>query len=82
MTKNEVYNALLEKVQQAGGYMVTPKKRIPSFKTNEGFVIGVAAIYESADDSSPLKVIDTQFHSYDLEDYINAEDMEYLFNQL
>ena len=74
MERNNLYNQLLEKVQQVGGYVAMAK----SFKSKEGFVICVCAIYESADDSSPLKVIDSKFHAYDLEDYLETESIEYL----
>ena len=81
MARNNNYNALLKKVQEKGGYAVIKPNR-PALKTKEGFVIWVAAIYESADDSSPLKAIDTIFHSYDVEDYLTDSDIKYLSTRI
>lgn len=76
MTKNEVYNQLLEKVQQAGGYLKIEKR--PLLNTNDGKQIYAAAIFESTDDSSPLKVIDDKFNVWDIDDYITTNDISWL----
>ena len=85
MTKNEAYNALLERVQRAGGYI--------SFGANERPVVvaasegrrkhvTVAALFESADESSPLKLINNRFNTWDVDDYLEAYDIEHLLNRL
>ena len=79
MTKNELYNQLLDKVQRAGGFVhIKPMKR-PSVllrgKKVDRHVI-VAAIFETADDSSPLRLVTNRFAAYDVDDYLNAEDIE------
>lgn len=84
MTKKEAYNALLERVQRAGGYISFDTKERPVVVTNEGRRkrITVAAIFESADESSPLKLINNRFNTWDVDDYFEACDIECLLNRL
>ena len=79
MTKNEAYNALLERVQRAGGYIKFGEDERPVIK-NEHII--VAALFESADDSSPLKLIDSRFIAFDVDDYFDGYDIEFLLNIL
>ena len=84
MTKNEAYNALLERVQRAGGYISFGAKERPVVVTSEGRRkhITVAALFESADESSPLKLINNRFIAWDVDDYLEAYDIEHLLNRL
>lgn len=76
MTKDELYNQLLDKVQRAGGYVKFGFHSM--LVTNEGRCIYIAAIFESCDDSSPLKVIDQDFNIFDLDDYFGENDISWL----
>lgn len=76
MTKDELYNCLLEKVQQAGGYVKFGLN--PMLLTNNGKTIYISAIFEGCDDSSPLKVIDKDFNAFDLDDYFGENDISWL----
>ena len=78
MTKDELYNQLLEKVQQAGGYVGF--KQRPLLVSNYGDSMYIAAIFESCDDSSPLKVIDKDFIAFDLNDYFSENDISWLID--
>lgn len=78
MTKNELYNQLLEKIQRAGGYVKFGFH--PVLITNDGRSIYIAAIFESCDDSSPLKVIDKDFNVFDLDDYFAENDISWLIS--
>ena len=40
----------------------------------------VAAIFETADTTSPLRLIDTNFIVWDAYDYLDAEDIAYLLS--
>ena len=42
----------------------------------------VAAIFETADTTSPLRLIDTNFNVWDVYDYLDAEDMERILSLL
>lgn len=79
MAKDKIYNQLLVKVQNEGGFLrIKPSKR-PSvnLKGTDEHVI-VAAIFETADDSSPLRLVTNRFNSWDVYDYLYAEDIAYL----
>lgn len=78
MTKDEIYNMLLGNVQHAGGYVKFGFN--PMLVTNDGRSIYVAAIFESRDDSSPLKVIDKDFNVFDLDDYFGEDDISWLIS--
>ena len=78
MAKDEMYNQLLEKVQQAGGYVKFGLN--PMLITNCGMAIYIAAIFEGCDDSSPLKVIDKDFNAFDLDDYFGENDISWLIS--
>lgn len=80
MTKNEAYNALLERVQRAGGYIKFGEDERPVIVKNERII--VAALFESADDSSPLKLINSRFSAFDVDDYFEGYDIEFLLNIL
>lgn len=76
MTKDELYNQLLDKVKQAGGYVKFGFH--PVLITNKGRSVYIAAIFESSYDSSPLKVIDKDFNAFDLVDYFGEDDISWL----
>lgn len=81
MAKNEVYNALLEKVRQYGGYVITNDIPIVEIVVNNKCMhLYARAIFESADDSSPLKLITIGYQCWDVYDYLNAEDIEHLLS--
>ena len=85
MTKNEVYNALLEKVRQYGGYVTTNEDNIPIVEivvNNKCVHLYARAIFESADDSSPLKLITSGYQCWDVYDYLNAEEIEHLLSNI
>lgn len=84
MTKDEAYNTLLERVQRAGGYIKFGVKERPVVVANEGRHkhIIVAALFESADECSPLKLISNSFITWDVDDYFEASDIECLLNHL
>lgn len=78
MTKDELYNMLLGNVQQEGGYVRLGFQ--PILVTNDGMSIYVAAIFESCDDSSPLKVIDKDFNVFDVDDYFGEYTISWLIS--
>ena len=72
---NEVYDIMCRK----GGY----EKLNKSFSTTiDGQQIIMMAIYISDDDSSPLKMIDSNFHSWDLFDYLNKDEVSTLLKAI
>ena len=83
MTKDEIYNQLLDKVQQAGGFVRIKLLKRPSvaLKGTDERVI-VAAIFETRDESSPLRLITNRFIAWDVYDYLDAEDMEHILSLL
>lgn len=81
MTKDEIYNKLLDKVQAEDGYIKIEKKWRPEVAIEMIYVV-VAAIFEMADTSSPLRLIDTNFNVWDVYDYLDAEDMEHILSLL
>ena len=85
MTKGEAYNALLEKVQQAGGYIAFKAKKRPCIMLNDNGVYLhtiVAALFIGNDESSPLKLISTRSVAWDVDDYLGAEDIEHILSRL
>ena len=81
MTKGEIYSKLRDKVQAEGGYIKIEKNWRPVVAIEMTYVV-VAAIFEMADTTSPLRVIDTNFHVWDVYDYLDAEDMEHILSLL
>ena len=81
MEKDEIYNQLLDKVQAEGGYLKIEKNWLPAVGIEMIYVM-VAAIFETADTTSPLRLIDTNFNVWDVYDYLDAEDMEYILSLL
>lgn len=85
MTKDELYNQLLDKVQQAGGYIAIKANERPCVMLNGDGVhrnTTVAALFIGNDESSPLKLISTRFTAWDVYDYLNAEDIEHILSRL
>jgi hypothetical protein len=85
MAKDELYNQLLEKVQNEGGFLSFEPKERPSVllrdeETNRRAT--VAAIFESADDSSPLRLVTNRFIAWDVYDYLDAEEIEHLLSRV
>ena len=85
MEKYVAYNQLLEKVQQAGGFLrIKPMERpcvLLRGKKTDRHVI-VAALFVSDDESSPLRLVTNRFTAWDVDDYLNAEDIEHLLNRI
>ena len=81
MTKDEIYSKLLDKVQAEGGYLKIEKKWRPAVRIEMIYVM-VAAIFEMADTTSPLRLIDTNFNVWDVYDYLDAENMEHILSLL
>ena len=88
MAKDEIYSKLLDKVQAEGGYLKIEKKWRPVVRIEmihvriEMIHVVVAAIFEMADTTSPLRLIDTNFNVWDVYDYLDAEDMERILSLL
>ena len=85
MEKNETYNKLLEQVQHAGGFISFKSNGRPLVLLNGDGTkrhVFVAAVYESADESSPLKLVTTRFSSWDVDDYLSAEDIECIVSRI
>jgi hypothetical protein len=85
MTKEESYNALFEKVQQAGGYVaIAASERPRVMLTGDGVHHHTlaAAVFIGNDDSSPLKLISNRFTAWDIDDYLNADDIEQLIKKI
>lgn len=85
MTKDELYNQLLDKVQQAGGYIaIKANERLCVILNGDGGhrLATVAALFIGNDDSSPLKLISTRFTAWDVYDYLDEEDMEHVLSRL
>ena len=81
MTKGEIYNQLLDKVQAEGGYLKIEENSRPAVVIEMNYIM-VAALFEMADNSSPLHLIDTNFHAWDVYDYLSVEDMEHILSRL
>lgn len=81
MTKGEIYSKLLDKVQAEDGYLKIEENSRPVVAIEMIYVV-VAAIFEMADTSSPLRLIDTNFNVWDVYDYLDAEDMEHILSLL
>lgn len=85
MAKDKIYNQLLDKVQQAGGFvrikpMERPSVLLRGEKTDRHVI--VAALFVSDDDSSPLRLVTNRFTAWDVHDYLNAEDIEHVMSRL
>ena len=85
MTKYEIYNQLLDKVQQAGGFLrIKPTERpcvlLRGEKTDRHVI--VAALFVSNDDSSPLRLVTNRFTAWDVYDYLDAGDIEHLSSRI
>ena len=85
MAKDEIYNQLLDKVQQAGGFLrIKPIERpcvlLRGEKTDRHVI--VAALFVSNDDSSPLRLVTNRFTAWDVYDYLDAEDIEHLSSRI
>ena len=68
-------------MQAEGGYLKIEKNWRPAVGIEMIYVM-VAAIFETADTTSPLRLIDTNFNVWDVYDYLDAEDMEYILSLL
>lgn len=80
MEKNELYNELCEMVGKCGYYATIRKELRPTIRIakEDGCVDEITAksLFMSNDESSPLKLIDTEDNCWDVHDYLSAEDME------
>ena len=81
MTKGEIYSKLLDKVQAEGGYIKIEENSRPVVVIEMIHVV-VVAIFEMADTTSPLRLIDTNFNVWDVYDYLDAENMEHILSLL
>ena len=86
--KNEAYNALLDKVKGAGGYILFNKSKRPTFAIDSDYVaedgkptkdIEVKSLVKIADDSSPLRFIGNDDEMYDVDDYLDEDDITELY---
>ena len=85
MIKNELYNQLLDKVQQKGGYIAFKANERPCVMLNGDGAHRhtlAAAVFIGNDESSPLKLISNRFTAWDIDDYLNAENIEQLLNRI
>jgi len=71
MTKDELSNQLLEKVQQAGGYVNL--KQYPLLVTDNGRTTYARIVFvpENKNENSQIRVIDPKFKVWNLEDFNN-----------
>ena len=81
MTKGEAYSQLLDKVQAEGGYLKIEENSRPEVVIGMTYIM-VAALFEMTDNSSPLHLIDTNFHAWDVYDYLNTDDIELVLSRL
>lgn len=75
MTKDELYNKLLQQVQGEGGYIAFDKGNHPVVEANGGKYIDIAAVFEGADNTHPLRLVEIvgdNCCSWNLYDYISA----------
>jgi len=85
MTKDELYYQLLEKVRNEGGFLSFEPKAHPKVLLKDDENVrraAVAAIFETADDSSPLRLITNRFTAWDVYDYLDVGDIENLLRCL
>lgn len=85
MTKDVLYYQLLEKVRNEGGFLsFEPKARPKVLLKDEERVrrATVASIFETADDSSPLRLVTNRFIVWDVYDYLDVGDIENLLHHL
>lgn len=80
MEKNEAYNELCKMVGKCGYYATIRKELRPTIgiTKEDGSVDEITAksLFISNDESSPLKLIDTEDNCWDVHDYLSAEDMK------
>lgn len=80
--KNEAYYALLNKSEH---YCLISKKIRPTFTIEDDYVEGatkdikVKSIVVFSDDCSPLRVIDENDEMYDVDDYLDKDDITKLY---
>ena len=79
--KKNIYEELVDTINNEGGYFKFAHNKDTLRVKLEGRNVEVRAIYVSDDDSSPLKVIDSNFHSWDLWDYFSRDCILMLLNQ-
>lgn len=86
--KNEAYNALLDRVQNAGGYILINQNKRPTFDIDNGNAledleptkeVTIKSLVEIADDSSPLRFIGNDDEMYDVDDYLGKDDITELY---
>lgn len=86
--KNEVYNALLDRVQNAGGYVLINQSKRPTFDIDNDNAledleptkeVTIKSLVEIADDSSPLRFIGNDDEMYDVDDYLGKDDITELY---
>lgn len=86
--KNEAYNVLLDRVQNAGGYILINQNKRPTFTINNDNAlkdleptkeVTIKSLVEIADDSSPLRFIGNDDEMYDVDDYLGEDDITELY---
>ncbi len=83
--KNEAYYALLDRVQNAGGYILINQSKRPTFAIEHDYVEGatkemtIKSLVEMADNSSPLHFIGNDDGMYDVDDYLGKDDITELY---
>ena len=83
--KGDAYVTLLGRVQEAGGYIGIKKEKWPEININcniDGWtdhLIKVIGIFEGRDDSSPLKIVDSEGEAWDVDDYLGKDDITELY---
>ena len=83
--KGDAYVALLERVQEAGGYIGIKREKWPEININcnldgwQNHEIKVIGIFEGKDDSSPLKMVDSEGEAWDIDDYLGKDDITELY---
>lgn len=86
--KNEAYNALLDRVQYAGGYILINQSKRPTFDIeNDNALedleptkeVTIKSLVEIADNSSSLRFIGNDDEMYDVDDYLGKDDITELY---
>lgn len=86
--KNEVYTALLDRVQNAGGYILINQSKRPTFTIENDDALEdlepakemtIKSLVETADGSTPLRFIGNDDEMYDVEYYLGKDDITELY---
>ena len=88
MTKKEFhYENICEEIENKGYYLAIGKSLQPTFDVENPYIeedgeatkeVKIKSLFMSNDSSSPLKMVDTNDVCWDVDDYLNEDDMKRL----